>query len=127
MNELLLPLSEENKNIIRSLMFWSCRYMRAKERFLASDKKLLSSYISPLASNEKVYSTEIAEHFKKAMRIADANIKDALMLLDKNGVSKTIQIAAIRWSEQKDYDEYNPEPFFESIILKKQHQKENER
>lgn len=88
-------------------MFWSCRYTRAKEHFLASDKKLLSSYLSP-----------IAEHFKKAMRIADVNIKDALTTLDKNGVSKAIQIAAIRWSQQKGYDEYDPEPFFDSIASK---------
>lgn len=119
MSELLHSLSEENKNIIRSLMFWSCRYTRAKEHFLASDKELTASYISPLASNEKVYSIDIAEHFKKAMCIADVNIKDALTSLDKNGVSKAIQIAAIRWSQQKDYDEYDPEPFFDSIASKK--------
>lgn len=118
MSKLLHSLSEENKNIIRSLMFWSCRYTRAKEHFLASDKKLLSSYLSPFASNEKIYSIDIAEHFKKAMRIADVNIKDALTSLDKNGVSKAIQIAAIRWSQQKDYDEYDPEPFFDSIASK---------
>ena len=108
MSELLHYLSEENKNIIRSLMFWSCRYIRAKEHFLASDKKLAASSISPLASNEKAYSIDIAEHFKKA----------ALTSLDKNGVSKAIQIAAIRWSQQKDYDEYDPEPFFDSIASK---------
>ena len=105
-------------------MFWSCRYMRAKECFLSADEKLLSSYISPLASNEKIYSKEDAEHFKKAMCIADANIKDALTLLDKNGVSKAIQIAAIRWSEQKDYDEYNPESFFDGIASKSTQRKE---
>lgn len=99
-------------------MFWSCRYTRAKEHFLASDKELTASYISPLASNEKVYSIDIAEHFKKAMCIADVNIKDALTTLDKNGVSKAIQIAAIRWSQQKGYDEYDPEPFFDSIVSK---------
>ena len=124
MCELLQPISEENKNIIRSLMFWSCRYMRAKECFLSADKKLLSSYLSPFASNEKIYSKEDAEHFKKAMCIADTNIKDALTALDKNGVSKAIQIAAIRWSEQKVYDEYSPEPFFDSIASKLAKRKE---
>lgn len=133
MSELLHSLSEENKNIIRSLMFWSCRYTRAKEHFLASDKELTASYISPLASNEKVYSIDIAEHFKKAMRIADVNIKDALTTLDKNGVSKAIQIAAIRWSQQKGYDEYDPEPFLIALLqktlkakMKDERKKENE-